>query len=363
MAVGAEVDKRERTRDQASGARWTSVLLPWLVSQVIAGAALLGSRSFAFDDRLRFSPFTIRWDGGYYLGIASSGYGPVNVLFPRWAFFPGLPAVIRGLGDLGIDERIGIHVVNQVALLVAMIAIHRLALRRGTSTAALLAVWAFALFPAAFVFSMTYPSALFVAAIAWAFLLVEDRHDVAAGLLAAGATLLRPTGIVVGVALLVAVWGPGRAYIRRAVVLIGPSAVALVVWCIYCQDRIGDALVWVTTKSKWQEISIVDAMTGDLKLSLLPHVPLAILAIAVVVMQRKRLPVAWLALTGLLILPAFVTGMVGLGRYSVECFPPFIAAGQLMERWSAHQRVAVFVAGGAGMAVFAFVVGRYALVP
>ena len=138
---------------------------------------------------------------------------------------------------------------------------------------------------------------------------------------------------------------------------------ALVVWCIYCQDRIGDALVWVTTKSKWQEISLVDALTGELKLSLLPHVPLAIAAIAIVVMQRRRLPIAWIALTALLILPAFVTGMVGLGRYSAECFPPFIAAGQVLEEWPVRRRVAVFVAGAIVLVTFAFVVGRYKLVP
>jgi len=351
-------ERASLTRGRWTGGSWTGVLAPWLVSQLISGAALILSRSWNFDDRFRWSPFTIRWDGGHYLGIAELGYGLVDVRFSKWAFFPGLPAIIRGLGDLGIDERIGIHVVNQLALLLALVGLRWLALRRGSATAASLAVWSMALFPAAFVFSMTYPSALFAAAAVWAFVLVELRQDLAAGVLAAGATLLRPTGLAVALALVVAVRAP-----RRVVFVLVPSVAAIVAWCVYCYDRTGDALVWLTTKSQWQEITAFDALTGELKLSLVPHVTLAAAGLAVVVVQRRRLPPSWLALTGVLILPGLLTGTVGLARYTVECFVPFVAAGQVLEERSRRVRLLVLAAGAVGLAVFAYVVGRYRLVP
>jgi len=338
--------------------RWTSALVPWVVSQFIAGIALVASASWPFDAGLRFTSFTTRWDGSYYLVIAQSGYGPVETLFPRWAFAPGLPAIIRLIGELGIDERIGIHVLNQLAFLAALLGVRTLALRHGSPTSASLALWALALFPAAFIFSMTYPSALFLAAMVWAFVLVEDHHDIAAGLLAAGATLLRPNGLVVALALVVAVWS-----IRRGLVVLGPAVLALAAWCVYGWDRTGDPLVWLTTKEKWQEIGVLDALTGGAKWSLLPHVVLGVAAVVVVVIQRRRLPVSWQVLTGLVIVPAAVTGLVGTARYAVECFPPFVAGGQLLERFSARTRVLLLAGSGIGMFVFAYVVGRYDLVP
>jgi hypothetical protein len=365
MRTGARHDvSTAPVDDRPDRGRWTAVLWPWIVSQVISGAALLAAGSWPFDDGLHFTSFTTRWDGGYYLGIAESGYGPVDTLFPRWPFAPGLPAIIRGLGDLGIDERIGVHVVNQLAFLVALLGVWVLAQRHGSARVALLSVWALALFPAAFIFSMTYPSALFLAAMVWAFVVVEDRHDVAAGLLAATATLLRPNGLVVALALVVAVWSTRPAeLVRRGVLVLGPAVLALAGWCAYCWDRTGDPLVWLSTKDKWQEISVLDAVSGGAKWSILPHVALAAAALTVVVLRRRRLPLSWLVLTGLVILPAAVTGLVGSARYAVECFPPFVAGGQLLDRWSVRVRVALLTGSGVGLFVFAFVVGRYDLVP
>src|SRR5437868_3312918 len=84
---------------------------------------------------------------------------------------------------------------------VAVAGVSRLASRRGGPRVAALSVWSLALFPASFVFSMTYPSAIFLAASVWAFVLVEEHHDLAAGLVAVGAALVRPNGLVLAVAL------------------------------------------------------------------------------------------------------------------------------------------------------------------
>jgi hypothetical protein len=54
---------------------------------------------------------------------------------------------------------------------------------------------------------------------------------------------------------------------------------------------------------------------------------------------------------------------VGTARYAVECFPPFVAGGQLLERWSVRIRVLLLVGSAVGLFVFAYVVGRYDLVP
>ncbi|MEX2099981.1 MAG: glycosyltransferase family 39 protein [Acidimicrobiia bacterium] len=337
---------------------FSAVIVPWFLSRVISITVLLVAvRDPARGSR--FSQVSQLWDGTYYLDIGRHGYGDVAPLvgFPKWPFFPGLPALIRVLGELGSDEAL-VFVVNQLMFLVALAGLYRLARRHAGDRGAALTVWALAFFPASFVFSMTYPSALFLAASVWAFTFVEDRVDLGAGVLAAGAAIVRPNGIVVAIALVCAV----RSW-RRALIVAGPAVAVIAVWCWYCYDRTGDAFVFLTTKARWEEISAAGLFQGDAKLSVLPHGLLAIAAIAVVVLQRRRLPGAWIVLTALSLLPSLITGMVGLARYSNECFPPFVAAGQVLERWSTRAQWAALALSTFGMVVFAFIVGRYSLVP
>jgi len=335
-----------------------AVVLPWLLSRVISVAVLL----VAMNDPSRGSRFTqlsLQWDGAYYLDIARHGYGPVTgVLYPKWPFFPGLPALIRVLSELGRDDVL-IFVVNQLAFLLALAGLYRLARRHASDHAASLSVWALALFPASFVFSMTYPSAIFLASSVWAFMFLEEHLDVAAGIVAAGAAIVRPNGIVVAIALAFAV----RASWRRAIVVAGPAVVVLAAWCWYCYDRTGDALVFLTTKARWAEVTVAGLFGGGAKLSVLPHGVLALGAIVIIVIQRKRLPGSWILLTALSLLPSLITGMVGLARYTNECFPPFVAAGQILERWSKGVQYGLLALSTGGLIVFAYVVGHYTLVP
>src|SRR3954451_14376706 len=240
LAYGGPVAVAER--DLRSGAArgvaglfpWRGVVAPWLLSRVVSIVVLLA----AVNDPARGSRFVqvaTRWDGAFYLDIARNGYGPVDIPFPKWPFFPLLPGLIRALSEVA-DDKAALFVVNQVLFLVALAGVYRLASRHGGVTVARLATWSLALFPASFVFSMTYPSVIFLAAPVWAFVLVEERHDLAAGLVAVGAALVRPNGAVLVIALIVAVWSSWR----RAVLVAGPSLVAVAAWCAYCWDRTGD---------------------------------------------------------------------------------------------------------------------------
>ena len=333
-----------------------AVVLPWLVSRVLSVTVLM----LAVNDPLRGSRFNqvaMRWDGAFYLVIARQGYGPVGVPFPRWPFFPGLSGVVKLLDEIATGQW-PIFLVNQLALLIAFAGLYRLARRHSNVRAARLSVWALALFPVSFVFSMTYPSALFLAATVWAFLLVDDGHDLSAGLLVGAAAMLRPNGALVAVALLFAV-GIGR----RAVIMCAPAVVAVAGWCWYCYDRTGDAFVFLSTKARWDEITLWRVVTGHGKWAVLPHGVLALMALAAVYWQRRRLPIAWKLLAVLSLIPSLVTGMVGLGRYANECFVPFVAAGEILERMSTRARYALFALSGGALIAFAFLSARYELVP
>jgi hypothetical protein len=334
-----------------------AALLPWVVSRVLSVVVFLAAVNPPAGTS-RFSRFATAYDGGFYFFIADHGYGSLAMTQPRWAFFPGLPVVIHALDAL-LDPQVGLFVLNQLAFFVALAGVYVLAHRHSSPRAAMLAVWALAIFPAAFVFSLSYPSSLFLAATVWAFVLVEDRHDLSAGVLAAGATLLRPNGLVVVVALVVAV-APAR---RRLALVVAPAVVAFVGWCWYCYDQTGDAFAFLTAKSGWKEITVVGLFTEPGKGSALVHALLAAVAITAVVLRRSHLPRAWLVFTVLYLVPSFALGIIGLGRYANECFPAFVAAGQILAGWRPRVAYAALVASAAGLAVMAIAVADHGLVP
>ena len=221
-------------------------------------------------------------------------------------------------------------------------------------------MWSLALFPASFVFSMTYPSAIFLAASVWAFVLVEEHHDLAAGLVAVGAALVRPNGVVLAVALVVAVWWSWR----RAVLVAGPSVVAVVAWCVYCADRTGDPFVFLTTKSRWQEITFVGLFEGHVKWSVLPHVVLALAALVVLVVQRKPPPTLVAGVRGAL--PRAVVrswAWSGWAATPTSASRRSSAPGRSSSAGRRRTQYAVLAASTVGLVLFAFVAARYELVP
>ena len=132
--------------------RFTPVLavvaLPWALSRLLAAAVVLVAPSYPFGDGLRLTGFWYRWDGGIYVAIARDGYGLLDVPFPRWAFFPGLPGILRVLGTIGGNaDTIGLFVINQLALLAALAGLFVLARRHVGRGAGVIAVWVLAFFP------------------------------------------------------------------------------------------------------------------------------------------------------------------------------------------------------------------------
>jgi hypothetical protein len=334
-----------------------ATFLPALVSRLVCSALIVAVASTGKEFTL--SGFT-KWDGGWYRAIAGVGYGATGDNGQQaWPFFPLFPGMLRVIDRLGLPvELVGVLLVN-LGFWVALAGVHRIARMHVSPRATTLAVWALALFPSSFVFSMLYPSSFFLAASVWAFVWVEERRDWAAAGAVLAAAMLRPNGVIVAIALGVALW---RAP-TRLVVVVAPAATAVVAWCSYCWYRTGDPLVFLSTKEGWAEVTLVGALTGAMKWAAWPHLILAIAAVGVVVYQRRRMPLSWMALTALQLLPSLVLGMVGLARYANECFPPFVAAGAVLDEVPRWLRIMAFVAAVIGLFLCTLAVIRYSLVP
>jgi hypothetical protein len=335
-----------------------ATFIPTLVSRVLCAVLLVLVASVGKS--LSWEGFT-RWDGAWYTAIAKLGYWTdpaINAQRP-WPFFPLLPELLRLVDRLGLPMQLTVVLLNNVLFWVALAGVYRIARRHTTAPAARYAVWALALFPASSVFSMLYPSSIFLAASVWAFVWVEERRDLAAGLAVLAAAMVRPNGAVVALAIVVAVWRTPK----RLLVVLGPTVIGVGAWMAYCWHRTGDPLIFLTTKKDWAEVSIFDALTGAMKWAALPHAVVALAALGVVIYKRKRLPASWTVLTLLQLLPSLILGMVGLARYANECFPPFVAAGDVLASVSRPWRIAAFGAAVLGLFLFTLATIRYSLVP
>ena len=318
-----------------------AVVLPFLVSRIVSDVLILVMATSRSSLAPAYSSGFAKWDGSWYVEIAKFGYGPKPVPGEEsaWPFFPFVPGLMRVGSWLGPSEALVGIAVNHLAFLLGLAGLYRIARRHVSPRASELGVWLIALFPASFLFSMIYPTAIFFAATVWAFCFVEERRDVAAALVTIAAVMVRPNGFVVAIALAFALrWVP-----KRVAIVCGPSLVAFAGWCLYNRDKTGDALTFYKSKDGWPEIDLIDFLLRDRKIAI-PHVLLALVAVVAVIAVWKLLPKSWLVLTALYLLPAFVVGMVGLGRYAGEIFPPFVAGGEILRRWPRGAVIAVFVA-------------------
>jgi hypothetical protein len=342
-------------------------LAAWLVSRLITAVAVLASiSSFGSPTVLRGRGF-VMWDFGWYYRIAMNGYGapPVHGVQSAWPFFPLFPGVIKLGPELGVQFQWWTVLVNHAVLLVALLGGHRIVAGTAGERAGRWAVWAVACFPGAFIFSMGYPSAIFLASSVWAFALAREGRDVPAGLCAALAAMVRPNGLLVAGALAAGILvrrSPTRVDLNRAVVVAGPAVLAVAVWMGFLWHWTGDPFVFVKAKEAWDELTVVEVFQVNVHWPL-PHLFLGIAAVLAVWLGWRILPWHWIAFAALYLLPPLFLGVVGMARYAAECFVPFVTAGALLARWPRWVSGALVALSAAACAAYAVGVVKYLWVP
>jgi hypothetical protein len=184
------------------------------------------------------------WDGAWLLSIARDGYAGVaadhvdafgnRTPDTPLGFFPGYPAAVAvtGLLTAGAIE-VAALLVSLGSGIAAAYGLTRLGelVPGGSRRAGLLLTALFAATPMSVVLSMAYTEALFCALAVWALVAVLRRQWVLAGVVAAGAGLVRPTATAVvaavGLAALAAVlarrdgWRPWAGGLLAASGLLG----------------------------------------------------------------------------------------------------------------------------------------------
>jgi Mannosyltransferase (PIG-V) len=150
-----------------------------------------------------------RWDSTFYLEIANQGYQvtldePSNV-----AFFPLYPLLIRTLEPVFASPLLAALFVSNASFLVALLLLYRVTQRRFDSQTAQRAVLYLAIFPTSFYFAAIYTESLFLLLSLIAFACARAKRFAWASLAVTLAAVTRPTGILLGLPLLLE-WFTGR---------------------------------------------------------------------------------------------------------------------------------------------------------
>ena len=154
--------------------------------------------------------------------------------------------------------------------------------------------------------------------------------------------MARPNGFIIAIAIVFA-----TRSVVRSIVVVAPSMIAFVAWLAYLYALTGDPLIFVSSKSAWAEVRLVDILYNPSWLtdaSMFFHAVAALLAALLVIAAWRKMSVAWFVFVALWIIPLVVLGIVGSARYVAECFPVAVAAGYLVERWPSKTKT-VLVAG------------------
>lgn len=353
-----------------SGRPWVRpVVQAWIVSRLAVGVGLVVGAAWRSGTLANANGF-FAWDGQWYLRTATVGYGaaPLPGQQSSWPFFPLLPGLLRATRAVGLPAGPALIVLNHLVLLVALIGLWQLAARQFGHEIANRSVWILSVFPTSGVFSMLYPSAIFLAGSVWAFEYVARRAWAMSGLAAAIATTIRPNGAATAlIVAAIACRSCDRDRWRATALVGGPAAGALAGWIIVCTVATGNPLVFATAKAAWNEQTIValarQATRSTPLDSLTVHVVVGLLAVTLLRGVWNELEPSWRVLVLVTLGVPMITGLVGLGRYSNECFPIAIAGGATLARLPAPYRRVLLASSTVLSIVFAATMAGHGLVP
>ncbi len=298
----------------------------------------------------RFLDGWARFDAGWYSRIARFGYKNIPMGHGQDTnFFPFYPMVIRGLGKVFGNVFLAGVVVSNLCFFFSLIGLFQLVKDRYDPGIARRSVYLLAFNPFSFFFSAVYTEAMFLFFVIFSFYFCENRRYLLAGLCAAVAGATRNIGIFtfVGVGFIAVRQmkerdeGLNPRVLWLLVSLVGPLA-----YIAFLGFRFGDPLLFLHAQRAWGTFNpkgILDYVINTLRYGavwtwgdpvlFLFHFLLGILAIWIILKERRFLGQPYVIFSLLLILPAFLR-FTSMGRYLIVVFPLFMALGKLgKKKW------------------------------
>jgi hypothetical protein len=344
-----------------------------------------------------------QWDGGSYQQISREGYSYQVGVASTVAYFPVYPMLIRlvSLAAPGSPSPLVIGSLITLAAGVAAMALLWVWCRaRYPASTASTAVLLLAVFPySIYLYGPVYADALFLAGVVASFVLLERDRVLAATVVAAVTSGVRPAGLILALSLVLRLieirrrersladpsW-PDRSWARRwspSVLrpkdwVIAGSGAGFLAYCFYLGSRFGDPLAFAATQaspgwdqpaapSTWFKSAMIAEVSrspfGPASLGLLAQASLVVVVVACAPMVGRRIgwAYAWL----MVLLAAMVTtgskDFHGAGRYLLPALVPVAALAASALARHRLVRAAVIGSGFVGLCLFAswFAKGNY----
>ncbi len=350
----------------------TMALPAWVTARLLVLVAFVVAHPLfkAFRPRtsapLRLRQDLLAWDGEWFHRIATDGYAALPQ--PSLRYFPLLPALGRGLSTL-LFANVGLSLVVLANLfaLAAGAVLHRLALEEtGDEGLARRAAWLLALAPSSFVLVMAYTESLAIFLAVATFLALRRGRWGWAAVGGFFSGLARPLGVLLSIpAAMEAVPGLRQAPPRRRLArlaCIGAPFAGSATYLTWVWVRFGDPLLPYSSQQTPQfrgglanpvvtlAKTALDLLSGQSTKNV-PHLPWALLFIALVVVVVRKWPPSYAAFAITTLVIALSTDRLGsLERYVFACFPVILAMASL----TASRRVERVVIIGSGVAMTSY---------
>jgi hypothetical protein len=324
-----------------------------------------------------------QFDSGWYAGIAQNGYSYTPGQQSAIAFFPVYPLLVRAVTAMVGDVQLAGQLVALVSGLAAVLLVGLWAWQRLPRRAALLTIGVTLTYPyTLFLHGTMYADGLYLLLAVGAFILVDRRWYLAAGLVGALAAASRPFGIAVAVGLVVRIletlaqetgrtgWRDlvvaiRRVRVRHAGVLV--SFAGLLAWMAYLGAEFGNPLAFVETESSpgwnqgvgprtWFKIAYLGILHHQ-RWALAANLTLQALACVAVVLLVRRVTrlFGWgYAAYTLVVIAIPILGtkdFMGAGRYALAAFPALAAGGDWLAERPRWVAVLTLIAMTAAMVV------------
>ncbi|GAB4186046.1 MAG: hypothetical protein Fur006_25010 [Coleofasciculaceae cyanobacterium] len=190
------------------------------------------------------------WDAAWFKQIATQGYDYADDgKMHNIAFFPVFPLVVRAVMSLGFSFELAGLLVNNLALLGAMILLYRWVDEQHGESAARWATAVMAWCPFSLFGTVIFSEGLFLLFSTAALRAFEKQYYVSAALWGAITTGTRVTGVVLIPTFMFLAWREKRPPIAYVVGLI--TSGGLLLYMLYCGIRFGDPLAFVHVQKAW----------------------------------------------------------------------------------------------------------------